>query len=426
MFLRTEAGISALKRFERSIHRAEGGLAALPNITILFAAHHVLKNAGEFGLVAAGVHQQVDCLRANGGALIGKENLRQRAADFDFSGVRLQRFQRLKANTFVGIRFQRANERRANLFALATGLEVFNRVDSESGVVGISRGGEKHFTNKMIVDATGEFLLFHFVVDYANAAIGGGLDKTYVSRGWRGRRRERDEARSGETDGDKCQSHGRFGGPVPIRRGTEPLPPRGSRAGSGGDYGDLFAKILAAGGEKIERWLDGGFIGGIVQRGQGGALPPADRAGGKMRVDILFLVKGQFAVGVKDQKIADFVTGHVRPHLVSGVVAEGGAHFLSGAEETVFRRFFSGTEGIANGAETEALVVAHFEDHAFAGCEIGDRTVDTGAEFAGQEAALRIVIGPLLLDCFEKVVFAVPGFGDGRFFFAYSALAEVV
>ena len=51
---------SFLKRLERRVHRTEDRLPALANIGILFAAHHVLQDAGEFRLVAAGVHQEVD------------------------------------------------------------------------------------------------------------------------------------------------------------------------------------------------------------------------------------------------------------------------------------------------------------------------------------------------------------------------------
>lgn len=70
--------------------------------------------------------------------------------------------------------------------------------------------------------------------------------------------------------------------------------------------------------------------------------------------------------------------------------------------------------------------MAHFEDHAFAGSEIGDGAVDAGAEFASEKAALRIVVGALFGDGFEEVVFPAGGFGDGRFLFADFTLTEVV
>ena len=115
-----------------------------------------------------------------------------------------------------------------------------------------------------------------------------------------------------------------------------------------------------------------------------------------MGVDTFFPFKSQFAICVQNQEIADFGAGPIRPHSVSGVIAESRAHFLRRAEKTVFGGFFSRAEGFANRTKPQPLIVPHFKNHPFPGSAIGNGPLNAGAQFSGQEPALGIVFGPLL------------------------------
>lgn len=147
-----------------------------------------------------------------------------------------------------------------------------------------------------------------------------------------------------------------------------------------------------------------------------------------MQIDGFLFVEGEFAVGIEHQKRADFIAGQIgiHGHHSSGVISQRGAHFLRGAEEAVLGGFLGGAEGFADGAEAEPLVVAHFEDHAFARRQIGEGPIDAGTQFAGKQPALRVVVGALFFDGLEQVIFATGGFRHWRLFFADLPFAEVV
>src|SRR5882762_7197096 len=79
------------------------------------------------------------------------------------------------------------------------------------------------------------------------------------------------------------------------------------------------------------------------------------------------------------------------------------AEFPSGPEQRVLDRFFTGAQGVANGAQLQALVVLRFENDALARRQPLHCGGKPPLDFLADQMALGIGGGPLFLLAFKEI-----------------------